>query len=63
MCEIIKFQVSKDYQPVHIMSAPTILHHMQNSWIVQLDPQIPVRSMDSCAKYGSIDCAVQSISL
>ena len=34
---------------------------MQNSWIAQLDPQIPARSMDSCAKYGSIDCAARSM--
>ena len=43
------------------MSAPAVLYHMQNSWIAQLDPQIPARSMDSCPKYGSIDCAARSM--
>ena len=36
------------------MSASTIVYDTQNSWIAQLDPQIPARSMDSCAKYGFI---------
>ena len=25
------------------------------------DPQIPAQSMDSCAKYGSTDCAARSM--
>ena len=41
------------------MSAPTILYHTQNSWIVQLDPHIPARSMDSCAK----QCLSQDLDL
>ena len=40
------------------MSAPTVLYHTQNSWIAQL---IPAQSMDSCAMYGSTDCAAQSM--
>ncbi len=43
------------------MSAPTVLYHTQNSWIAQLDPQIPAQSMDSCTMYGSTDCAAQSM--
>ena len=43
------------------MSAPTVLYHTQNSWIAQLDPQIPAQSTDSCAMYGSTDCAAQSM--
>ena len=46
------------------MSAPTILYHMQNSWIVPLDPQISARTMNSCAKYGSgwsTNCAQHKI--
>ena len=63
MREIIQFEVSEAYQSVY-MSAPTIriiLYHTQNAWIAQLDPQIPARSMESCAKYGSIDCAARSM--
>ena len=37
------------------------LYHTQNSWIAQLDPQIPAQSMDSCAMHGSTDCAAQSM--
>ena len=43
------------------MSVPTILYHTQNSWILPLDPHISARSMDSCMKYGSTDCAARSM--
>ena len=44
MREVIQFQVSKDYQSVHIYVY--ILHHTQNPLIVQLNPWIPARIMD-----------------